>query len=74
MVMSTVDLEKYKHTVSDAAERFGKSSGRIRQLCLQHAIGKLVAGKIRLLSDYDLKKLGKIFDKIGRNFAPRTKS
>ncbi len=67
--MSTVDLERHIITVTQAAECTGKTSGRIRQICREHEIGMLIAGRLRLLSKADLKRIEKIISKNGKNFA-----
>ncbi len=69
MIMSTVDLERHKITVTQAAARCGKTTGRIRQICREHEIGTLIAGRLRLLSNADLKRLEKIISITGRNFS-----
>lgn len=69
MVMSTE--KKTHYTVSDAAEQFGKTTARIRQLCISQGIGKLIERRVRLLSERDLKRLAKYFDQFGKNFSDR---
>ena len=47
--------EKF-HTVTEAAEALGITSGRVRQICRELEIGT-VAGKTRLLSENDLRTI-----------------
>lgn len=54
-------------TVSSVAERFGKTTGRIRQICRKYDIGTLVAGRFRILEKRDVDRIEKILRKIGRN-------
>lgn len=62
MMMATA---KQQLTVNDVADRFGKNPSRIRQLCIEHGIGKLIAGRVRLLTEADAKKLGRFFAEKG---------
>ena len=52
-------------TVNDAAETLGVSAGRIRQLCIEHSIGKVI-GRDRLISQDGMKRLKEIPRKPGR--------
>jgi hypothetical protein len=65
MEMATVDRRKATLTVNDAAERFGKTTARIRQICIEHNIGELIENRIRLLSEADMRKIGKIIEETG---------
>jgi len=67
--MSTLDLERHIVTVTQAAAHCKKTAGRIRQICREHEIGTLIAGRLRLLSKADLKQIKTIIAKNGRNFA-----
>lgn len=53
-------------TVSDAAERFERDPSRIRQICIEYEIGENVEGRIRLLTESDMQKIGKIIENDGR--------
>ena len=54
-------------TTSDAAQRFNKDESRIRRLCIDHDLGELKYGRIRLLRIRDLNWLENYFEKNGRN-------
>lgn len=47
-------------TVTQAAQKVGVSSTRIRQICIEHDIGQKVSDHIRILSDEDVEQLIKI--------------
>ena len=65
MAMATVESKKTSLTVNDAAERFGRTTARIRQICIEYEIGELIEGRIRLLSAADVRKIGRIIEETG---------
>ncbi len=58
--MATAESKKMTFTVNDAAERYGRTTARIRQICIEHAIGNLIENRIRLLTESDVRKIGRI--------------
>lgn len=54
-----------KFTVTDAANRFRRSTARICQICLDNEIGKVIGGRVRILSTQDVKRIGKIIEETG---------
>lgn len=64
--MATIETEG-TFTVNDAAERFERTTARIRQICIEQKIGVLVGERIRILSPADMRKLGKFIEANGRN-------
>lgn len=64
-MMATVEEKKTTFTVTDAAERFNRTTARIRQICIEHEIGKLIEERIRLLTARDMEKIGKIIEETG---------
>ncbi len=48
--------------VTDAARELRVTSGRIRQLCIEHDIGKMLHPRLRMLSPRDIQSLRKILD------------
>lgn len=65
--MSTTPIPEHMFTTSDAAQRFNKDESRIRRLCIDHDLGELKYGRIRLLRIRDLNWLENYFEKNGRN-------
>ena len=63
--MATVDTEK-AITVTEVARRFGRDSSRIRQLCIEHNIGVLIADRLRVLTKGDVEKIRKLLEDFGR--------
>ena len=63
--MATVDSEK-AITVTEAATRFGRNPSRIRQICIEHKIGVLIADRLRVLTERDVQRIGKILVEYGR--------
>lgn len=63
--MATVDREKATFTVNDAADKFNRSTGRIRQICIEREIGELIENRIRLLSPADMRRIGRIIAEEG---------
>lgn len=59
MSMATINTEK-AITVTEVAERFGRNPSRIRQLCIEHDIGVLIAGRLRVLTERDVDKIGQM--------------
>lgn len=57
--MATVNTDK-AITVTEVAMRFRRNPSRIRQLCIAHNIGVLIAGKLRLLTEKDVDRIGKM--------------
>jgi hypothetical protein len=41
-------------TTAEVAAAIGRTDGRVRQLCIQHKIGRLISSKLRLLTDDDV--------------------
>jgi hypothetical protein len=64
-MMATVEQQKTTFTVNDAADRFARTTGRIRQICIEHEIGNLIENRIRLLSAADVRKIGRIIETEG---------
>lgn len=54
------------YTTKDAAAKFGRNDSRIRQICLKYDIGDSIGGRIRVLSEADMRRIGSILDEIGR--------
>jgi hypothetical protein len=52
-------------TVGHAARRFKRTTARIRQICIEHEIGELIADRVRLLSAYDMQEIGRIIRENG---------
>lgn len=66
--MATADRKtKPVLTVKDASERFDRTTGRIRQICIEHGIGKVIRDRIRLLTEQDVQKIGRIIEETGHN-------
>lgn len=63
--MATIKYEE-TYTVNDAAERFDRTTARIRQICIENRIGTLIEGRIRLLSPDDIRRIGEIIAESGR--------
>ena len=63
--MKTIEEKKTTFTVQDAAKQFCRTTARIRQICIQHDIGKLIEGRIRILTSGDVRKIGKIIEETG---------
>lgn len=63
--MATLETDG-KFTVNDAAERFDRTTARIRQICIEQDIGVLVEERIRLLSKDDMRKIGDFLAEFGR--------
>ena len=55
-------------TVQDAADRVGKTPGRIRQICREHAIGECIENRVRVLSQSDVDRIADIISERGKNF------
>lgn len=55
-----------RYTVNDAADRFGRSTARIRQICIQHEIGETIGNRLRILTEAELERIGKIISENGR--------
>lgn len=66
MVMSTINDV---FTVKEAAEELGVTAARVRQICIEHDIGKVI-GRDRLFTPEDMERLQSVPRKVGR---PRTK-
>lgn len=64
--MATIECEKPTFTVNDAAERFKRSTARIRQICIANRIGRLIENRIRLLSPEDMERIGEIISRNAR--------
>ena len=58
-------IEKDEFTVNEAAERFGRTTARIRQICIKHGIGRCMGGRIRILKSRDLDRIGRIIERFG---------
>ena len=56
-------------TVSEAADECGKTTGRIRQLCMAHNLGQVINTRIRLLTAADITWLKSYFVESGKNFS-----
>ena len=54
-------------TVNQAAEKFGRTTGRIRQICLKHNLGTCHRKRIRLLTATDMGKIQAIISEFGWN-------
>ena len=65
--MATIYEKKTAFTVSDAAEKFGRTTARIRQICINNEIGKLIEHRIRILTVRDMTKIGKIIEENGHS-------
>ena len=63
--MATLNYEE-TYTVNDAAERFDRTTARIRQICIKNQIGTLIEGRIRILTPADVRKIGEIIAECGR--------
>ncbi len=63
--MATVIEQERKtiYTVRDAAEQFGRTTARIRQICIKHEIGTLIEGRVRILKAKDIRKIGRFIEK-----------
>lgn len=55
-------------TVSEAADECGKTTGRIRQLCIHHNLGHEINSRLRVLSSADISWLKSYFAESGKNF------
>jgi hypothetical protein len=47
-------------TVTQVAKKVGRSTGRIRQICLEHDIGVLIGGRVRVFTPKEAKEIEKI--------------
>lgn len=65
--MATIEVPKNTFTVADAAQRFGKDESHIRRVCIDHDLGTVMFGRIRLLKPADIRRLEKHFREVGRN-------
>lgn len=65
--MADTTIPENMYTTTDAAQRFNKDESRIRRLCIEHSLGELKYGRIRLLRIRDLKWLENYFEENGRN-------
>lgn len=65
--MSNTPIPENMFTTTDAAQRFNKDESRIRRLCIDHDLGELKYGRIRLLRIRDLNWLANYFEENGRN-------
>ncbi len=63
--MATAKSKKQNITVKDAAERFNRTTARIRQICIEHEIGDVIENRIRILSRADLREIGRIIVETG---------
>jgi hypothetical protein len=54
-------------TVSDVAEMTGKTSGRIRQIAIEHEIGTCYHNRLRLFTKAEAAKIAKIIAGNGRS-------
>ena len=66
--MSTLKSKEF-FTVKQAASKFNKTPGRIRQICREHEIGVVIENRIRLLSPSDMRDISQILREIGRDFS-----
>ena len=64
--MATLNYEE-TYTVNDAAERFERTTARIRQICISNEIGTLIEGRIRILTPADVRKIGEIIADCSRH-------
>lgn len=55
-------MDRNSTCVADAAKQLRVTSGRIRQLCIEHNIGEMIHPRLRMLSPRDLQSLRKILD------------
>lgn len=59
-------LEAHKlYSVNDVAEIFGKTPGRIRQLCIANNWGQLLNKNARILTEMDIARMEKYFEESG---------
>lgn len=72
--MSGTPIPDNMYTTTDAAQRFNKDESRIRKLCIDHDLGELKYGRIRLLRARDLSWLQDYFEQNGRNRKKQTVS
>lgn len=63
--MATKKTKKPKFTVNHAAQLFGRTTARIRQICIEHEIGELIQGRVRLLTAADVEEIGRIIEESG---------
>lgn len=49
------------YTVAEAAEMFDNWPSRVRRFCIDHNIGTVYSGRMRLLTTADITKLRKLF-------------
>lgn len=59
---------KTMFTVKEAAKLCGKTTGRIRQICIKRKLGTEVNSRMRLLSKADIGYLSAYFNESGRDF------
>ncbi len=57
-VMKLMDIPSI--TVTDVARRLNRTTGRIRQICIQHGIGTLVGGRVRVFTPREVDKIALI--------------
>lgn len=72
--MSDTPIPENMFTTTEAAQRFNKDESRIRRLCIDHDLGELKYGRIRLLRLRDLNWLANYFEENGRNRKKQTVS
>ena len=68
MIISTLKSKEF-FTVKQAALKFDKTTGRIRQICRKHEFGVVIENRLRLLSPSDMRDIARILRKIGRDFS-----
>lgn len=47
-------------TVTQVANKLGRTTSRIRQICIEHDIGVLVGGRVRVFTPKQVKEIEKI--------------
>ncbi len=58
-------------SVQEAARITGKTTGRIRQICIALELGEMFHSRLRLLSKRELKQIEKYLADNGREYGPR---
>lgn len=66
MIMTTKNAEKTDWTIKEVAVLLLRTEGRLRQLCIEHSIGRKITDNLRLLSDSDVKQLRELI-RYGKN-------
>lgn len=71
--MATIESDREKlFSVQEVAEQFGKTDGRIRQICRSLDLGTLYQGRVRLLKRRDIDRINRYLSESGKDFSSCT--